>query len=109
MTCKSVAMGYAPPIITPEELVQLRQETQVCALCPESLDWSGEKPPCLHHNHETGKVIGFVHPRCNIIEGRGQSEEAFAFREHTYVDPDVSDVLLDGVYINGKLRGQSLK
>jgi hypothetical protein len=50
-----------------------------------------------------------VHPRCNTVEGKGITEEASAFREFTYVRPEVSDVIIDGKWANGILRGQRVK
>lgn len=100
---------HAPIDATPEQIVALRQNANSCALCCKPLAWDFQKPPSLHHNHETGKVIGFVHGKCNAIEGRGKSEEAQHFREKTYVDPDTSDVIIGGVFANGVLRGKSAK
>jgi Recombination endonuclease VII len=85
------------------------QRSKQCALCGDDLDWQASEYPNLHHNHETGKVIGFVHLRCNMIEGKGKTEEARTFREFTYVQPDVSDVIINGKWVNGTLRGQFKK
>ncbi len=61
----AIEKGYKAPILSSEELVRLYQESRICVLCEEPL----EAKPSLHHNHETGKVIGFSHTRCNSIEG----------------------------------------
>lgn len=57
--------NHKSPIITPEELVILRQKSEICVLCEEFLI----EKPVLHHNHQTGEVIGFAHGLCNSIEG----------------------------------------
>lgn len=98
--------GYAPPDITPEKLVKLLSMSKRCALCSGLLNWTGKRPALLHHNHETGRVIGFVHSRCNKLEGTGKSGESQHFREITYIDPQVSDVIIGGVYANGSRRGE---
>jgi Recombination endonuclease VII len=105
-TGRALKLGYAPPAITPDEAVALAQRSKQCALCGSDLDWQASRYPSLHHNHETGKVIGFVDHRCNNLEGLGKTEEARTFREFTYVRDEVSDVCINGVWVNGILRGQ---
>jgi hypothetical protein len=64
--------GYALAKISPEELVVLRQNSTYCADgCGLKLKWNSkiERNPCLHHDHKTGKVFGFIVPRCNLAEG----------------------------------------
>ena len=109
VTRNAKKLDYAVPTATPDEVCQFIRESKQCTLCFGSLDWEGKRPPDLHHNHETGLVIGFSHRRCNTTEGNGKSEQAQHFREKTYVDPDVSDVIIAGTWANGKLRGQSVK
>jgi hypothetical protein len=58
--------AHEPPNITIEDLVFIRSISTHCAGCGKSL---GDKV-LLHHNHETGDVIGFVHPLCNAVEGQ---------------------------------------
>ena len=60
--------GYTAPKITADELVALISYSKKCCGCEEPLYWSGQTP-CLHHNHETGNVIGFAHRFCNTLEG----------------------------------------
>lgn len=61
--------GYAAPKITAAQIVILVQTSERCRGCEESLEWKNGEAPCLHHNHETGQVVGFVHRGCNRIEG----------------------------------------
>ena len=61
--------GYAPINIDIESVIKLMKEAQVCVGCEQPLDWQAARKPCLHHNHETGEVIGFVHNKCNWLEG----------------------------------------
>lgn len=62
----AVEMGYVEPMISPEQLVVLKNETIDCVLCEQPLL---KEVPRLHHNHRTGAVAGFTHNRCNTIEG----------------------------------------
>jgi hypothetical protein len=43
-------------------------EASVCERCKKPLLWdtNAKKLPHLHHNHETGEIYGFTHPRCNL-------------------------------------------
>ena len=62
--------GYKPiDPFTPHSLIRKMMEEN-CVLCGEALVWTfgRMKTPHLHHNHETGKVIGFAHPKCNLFE-----------------------------------------
>jgi hypothetical protein len=65
---KAEREGYRGMDISPEALVLLAENSTHCVLCKKALDWSRRTP--LHHNHETGKVIGFTHTKCNLAEGR---------------------------------------
>ncbi len=41
-----------------------------CVYCNKSLDWSkleAGKTPHLDHDHETGEINGFAHPKCNYL------------------------------------------
>ena len=60
--------GYLAPNITAEKLVELRKTSTHCAACELPLDWAGASPH-LHHDHETGRVIGYTHRWCNAMEG----------------------------------------
>jgi hypothetical protein len=67
---KAKSRGYVSMRITPEEVVSLMLSTKHCVACGGELNWitKGESPH-LHHNHTTGVVIGYVHSRCNHVEG----------------------------------------
>lgn len=62
--------GYSPPNITIDEFEELQATSTHCCGCNEILDWAGELTPCLHHDHDTGKVFGFAHRFCNMFEGQ---------------------------------------
>jgi hypothetical protein len=66
--------GYCPPVVTAEDILILIDKSPLCCGCEEVLDYSqtGFKAPCLHHNHETGEVVGFAHRECNSLEGQLQ-------------------------------------
>jgi hypothetical protein len=66
------AGGYAQTKINPQQLLELLRNTPNCCGCGAPLDYSasGFAAPCLHHNHETGEVIGFAHRECNSLEGQ---------------------------------------
>jgi hypothetical protein len=76
--------GYAAPKISVEDLVDLRSRSQYCVLTDRLLVWSGKRLPSLHHNHDTGEVIGFVCSIANRIEGMlsrfSKRERAIFFR-----------------------------
>jgi Recombination endonuclease VII len=67
-------LGYAPPNITAKKLLKLLEKSPNCCGCDAPLDYqaSGFNAPCLHHNHETGEVVGFAHRECNSLEGQLQ-------------------------------------
>ena len=60
--------SYAAPNITPEKVISLVLSSKTCCGCGGVLDWAKDSP-CLHHNHQTGEVVGFTHRFCNTIEG----------------------------------------
>jgi hypothetical protein len=65
--------GYKATSITPQDLLRLLESYPNCCGCGAFLDYNavgGFNAPCLHHNHETGKVIGFAHRECNSLEGQ---------------------------------------
>lgn len=54
---------------TPHHAIHKMMEEPLCWRCRKPLGWDlaiekGETPH-LHHNHDTGEIYGFVHPRCN--------------------------------------------
>lgn len=66
---KAKIKGYKPPNISPEELLLLRARSKHCEGCGDPLLMDGYPVPHLHHHHDTGEVVGFVHASCNHIEG----------------------------------------
>jgi hypothetical protein len=52
---------------TPHSIIRTMMDKPNCGRCGIPLKWEfGKgKTPHLHHNHETGKIYGFTHPRCN--------------------------------------------
>ena len=60
--------GCAPiNIKTPHSVIRELMEVKLCWLCKQPMDWVfGKKTtPHLHHDHKTGEIYGFTHPRCN--------------------------------------------
>jgi hypothetical protein len=51
----------------PHSIIRRMMERQDCWRCREPLDWvfGSGRTPHLHHDHETGKILGFTHPKCN--------------------------------------------
>ena len=66
--------GYLAPKITPKELLELLNKSLNCCGCGTLLNYKtvGFDAPCLHHNHDTGEVVGFSHRECNSLEGQLQ-------------------------------------
>lgn len=60
---------YTAPHVSVQQLVELRLRSSKCALTDKPLDWEATRLPHLHHNHETGEVIGFVCEHANKAEG----------------------------------------
>ena len=58
--------GYKPIKATHGEIRELMKDNK-CWLCKNELVWELGKgsTPHLHHDHESGKVYGFTHSRCN--------------------------------------------
>jgi hypothetical protein len=53
---------------TPHEIIRKLMEEPNCERCQQPLSWKefGKgKTPHLHHDHESGEILGFTHPRCN--------------------------------------------
>ena len=59
--------NYKPIENTPHSVIRELMNKDVCVLCGKKLTWAFglSKTPHLHHDHETGKIIGFTHPVCN--------------------------------------------
>jgi hypothetical protein len=59
--------GYKFPKNVSHSVIREMMETD-CWRCGKPLDWSSlgsGKTPHLHHDHETGEILGFTHMRCN--------------------------------------------
>lgn len=65
----AVKGDYVPPRISVSQLVNLRMNSSKCALTGRSLDWASVPLPHLHHNHQTGEVVGFTCSDANKAEG----------------------------------------
>jgi hypothetical protein len=52
---------------TPHSIIRKLMEDPNCERCGQPLKWEFGygKTPHLHHNHTTGEIYGFTHPRCN--------------------------------------------
>jgi hypothetical protein len=53
---------------TPHSVIRALMEEPNCERCQQPLSWNHfgwGKTPHLHHDHETGEIYGFTHPRCN--------------------------------------------
>ena len=61
----------------------VKRQAGLCAICGES--FKSYDPPCLDHNHKTGRVRGALHRSCNSAEGKIKVK---AYRGHKGVDTD---------------------
>lgn len=64
--------GWVAPSITAEALLGLMRLSENCVACGKPLDWNTQDKgvfPSLHHNHDTGEVLGYTHNICNRLEG----------------------------------------
>lgn len=61
--------GYKPiPQNTSHQSIRMMMTNPNCVQCGLPLSWSHlaiASTPHLHHNHKTGEIYGFTHPRCN--------------------------------------------
>jgi len=60
--------AYVPVNIkTPHQIIRKLMKERNCWRCGQKLEWvyGLGKTPHLHHNHKTGEIFGFTHPRCN--------------------------------------------
>jgi hypothetical protein len=61
--------NYAPiDRDTPHSAIRAMMEEPNCERCGLPLSWeifSNATTPHCHHNHQTGEIYGFTHPRCN--------------------------------------------
>jgi len=78
--CAARKRNYQPinPNTSHSVIRQLMQEKN-CVLCGEPLDWELGRgtTPHLHHDHETGEIYGFAHPKCNP---RAEAKEIFRLK-----------------------------
>lgn len=79
-TSKHVARrnGYKPiNQMTPHSAIRRAMDSDVCVLCGATLQWKFGlgKTPHLHHDHETGELIGFAHPTCNMPEAKTRMKQ----------------------------------
>lgn len=61
--------GYKPvDRDIPHSVIRRLMDEPNCERCGLPLRWEfgPAKTPHLHHNHETGEVCGFTHPKCNL-------------------------------------------
>jgi Recombination endonuclease VII len=66
----SKSHGYMPPQTTPDEMLRIWKEQKgFCAACGGEMNLLGSNAGCFDHDHETGEPRGFIHKRCNDIEG----------------------------------------
>lgn len=63
---------YAATQITPAKLLKILKTSPSCCGCGAPLNYEavGFEAPCLHHDHNTGEVVGFAHRECNSLEGQ---------------------------------------
>ncbi len=64
--------GRYQPIFqdTPHTVIRKLMEEPNCECCGETLSWkvlARGKTPHLHHDHKTGEIYGFAHPKCNPL------------------------------------------
>jgi hypothetical protein len=60
--------GYKPiDINTPHAIIRNLMRVEKCVLCGALLKWElgPGKTPHLHHDHDSGEMLGFAHSRCN--------------------------------------------
>jgi Recombination endonuclease VII len=55
---------------TPHTIIRDLMKNKICIMCKVKLSWDKRslgpgKTPHLHHDHDTGKILGFTHPVCN--------------------------------------------
>jgi len=55
---------------TPHRIIRKMMASKVCVLCEKPLRWTigAGQTPHLHHDHETGEILGFAHHRCNPLD-----------------------------------------
>jgi len=55
---------------TPHSVIRQMMLNTECTVCGEKLDWTRlgyGKTPHLDHDHATGTILGFTHPKCNPL------------------------------------------
>jgi Recombination endonuclease VII len=76
---KARTEGFAPPDTTPEKMLsEWINQRNKCAACGGELT-NKKRSTAYDHNHETGETRGFIHQRCNFMEGTTKplSDEQF--------------------------------
>jgi hypothetical protein len=71
-------LGYASiDKNTPHAAIRALMENENCWRCKKPLVWvfGLGKTPHLHHNHQTGEIYGFTHPKCNPLALEHEIEE----------------------------------
>jgi hypothetical protein len=85
--------GYVPVSKdTSHQAIREMMRNENCILCQNPLLWifKAGKTPHLHHNHETGEALGFVHNQCNTKQCWPVNCIAKNFRTSTLVpDPEI--------------------
>jgi hypothetical protein len=69
--------GYKPiNLKTPHSAIRKLMGHKNCVCCGEPLRWVFGKgtTPHLHHNHKTGEMYGFAHPKCNPLALERENE-----------------------------------
>lgn len=68
--CRANQSGYAPIKTSPEEMLRQWDDQQgKCKACDGPLNELISLDTVYDHDHETGEGRGFVHSRCNLVEG----------------------------------------
>ena len=66
----SKSKGYHAPNTTPEEMLAMwNEQKEICVACGGKLELRGRNGSCFDHDHVTGQPRGFIHDRCNKVEG----------------------------------------
>ena len=76
----------------PERDALLEQQGGNCAICGDSIEFSGPTGAHVDHCHDTGRVRGILCSRCNTVEGMFKNaDHALHFARRLLVYLDVSN------------------